>query len=370
VNGQSRAQGGLRVNLFSDQDIPGLLSLAGRPLAKGVRPPEVAGRLNMAVYGAYMAAEQSRIQLARSDLEKRAADVRQAGRQLLQALGLPGEPQAYTREGLIRRGPISDKLFASSPIAYWLRRVAAHCEPLPDPKITADPKGLSEIEVERLAVEAVDIADKIPLTKGMVPTSIAMLGLQFELIHEIIYPRAKELYEHVDIGLLQLEAKLAVGLLLDMAPSAIALVVALSDMLASQSDYGRTDKQNYNRTFIRSLFRHLASAYFHAFGKRPNAVDNAGDREGPAAHWADHVLKLAARRTSRIEIVRAKSPRDDLDGAFVAEVALADETERERLVSQIRVVARLKIAVKGKRLEEGWRLRRRMGRDPGVPESS
>jgi hypothetical protein len=139
---------------------------------------------------------------------------------MLRALGLPTDPGAYAREGIQRRRQIADTLFRSSPIAHRLRQAVAHIEPLPDPVIVKAPKELDEDEVLRLAMEAVRSAEAVPLTERMVPTSIADLAMPFELVLDFVQPRARIVAEATGKNLLQAEAEVAVGLLLEHKPSA------------------------------------------------------------------------------------------------------------------------------------------------------
>ena len=210
---------------------------------------------------------------------------------------------------------------------------------------------------------ALKAAEEVPLTRTTIPTSIAERILPIDLYPLMVQPLAHSLSESSTKGFRQIEAEVSVGMLLDMAPSAIALIIALAGLAekpaatahVQEAEQDRPDgkpagpgKFNYSRTFRKVLFRNLARSYWSSFGVAPDIADNI-NAPGPATDWVRHVLALAAKR--REWITPVKSPKR----GPIPSVVLADETERQRLIKEIEAVFRLKPSVKAKRLGEGWR---------------
>jgi hypothetical protein len=131
-------------------------------------------------------------------------------------------------------------------------------------------------------------AEAISLTEGMVPTSIARLALPFELYHDRIHPVVRSLAEGAGNDPGKVKARLEVQALLEMGPSAIALVVAPAEIAERSAKYSNRHKQNYRRTFRWVLFHWLASAYFNSFGMPPQIYDDIREPEGAREQMGCH----------------------------------------------------------------------------------
>jgi hypothetical protein len=206
-------------------------------------------------------------------------------------------------------------------------------------------------------------SEKAPLTEKMIPAGIAERTLTTDLYSTLIHVQPG-LTETQEMSVAQIEAGRAVGLLLEMAPGAVALIRSLAMLVGKQAKQARARqaarqrrdgkpagprKPNYGRSFRSVLFYWLASAYWHSFRREPNIVDNNSE-PGPATDWLDRILALAAQRCERITAIRV--PRR----GPIAGQALTDESERQRLIREIRATALLKRSTKAKRLGEEWRL--------------
>ena len=137
---------GLRVRLFSFEDVPQLASKAQRPLAKDARPCEIAKSLNLAFFGAYIAAEQERATLAPADLKEKCDTIAYRARQLLQALELPSDPKSYSREGSRSRHEVHHDPLGGSAIASRIKRTIYDVEPLPSPSLDDQWRNLSQMK--------------------------------------------------------------------------------------------------------------------------------------------------------------------------------------------------------------------------------
>jgi hypothetical protein len=353
-------------------------------LAKDATPGQVASTLNLAFFGAYVAAEQERAALPPAEQEGKCKAVADNGLQLLRSLELPTDPKAYTREGSQWLRGVQRNPFRKSAIAYRIKRTVDDVEPLPFPDLDDNWRNLEATEREERVSRALKAAEEVPLTEKMIPTSIAERILPIDLYPSLIHPLAHSLSESSKKGLRQIEAEVSVGVLLDMAPSAIALLISLAKLAEKRAANTRVQqaepehpdgepehpddepeypdgeaehpvrkpvgprKPNYSRTFRRALFRLLARAYWSSFGAAPNISDNITE-PAAAAEWVGHVLALAAHRRESIAPVKTSGRGP------IPSLALADEAERQRLIKEIERVFRLKLSVKAKRLSEGWR---------------
>jgi hypothetical protein len=334
----------LRMPFFTAEDVPQLVSVAGRPLVPGIAPASVAGGLNLAFFGAYVTAEQARVDLPRAELRGQSDDIINKTRQTLRALGLPTEPHFYTKESMGKRGATNYDLYRQSAIAHRLRRTIYEVAPLPALILPPDFEQLGEAEQSRVVRAAINAEHDRPLTRWMVPTSIARAALPADVYRAFIYPHAQYLVEKSGGDLSQVQARLAVELLLSMAPAAMALLIALAENVAQDAASARTNKQNYSREFREILFYWLAKAYFRDFGVVPNIKDSERLPEGPAALWLTRILHVAAERSEKIRPTRAK-------GGL--------RSERDRLIAEIQAVTGLAQSVKAKRFAAAWRQIRR-----------
>ena len=340
------------VRIFTEGDIATLSSVAGRHLQGSTDLSKAAGKLNLALYGAHLMAEQARFEMSPGELRTKCKAISLKGSEFLQTLGLPTELLAYTRDK-VRQQINPEKDWSDlSPIAARLRRQTSAIEPLPTAVRPTNLKSLDE-DQRTLAIDrAVDEALSRPLTPGMIPAGISDQALSSRIYKRFIAARVSSILELQEEGFIpeymhrslpQVEANVAAEYLLEIAPAAIALIITLAEAVEKEAEGTVTLKQNYARTFRWALFYWLASYYFEFFGVPPNTSDNVRGPEGPATQWVARVLMLAAERVDQITVVRS------------AYGMQASEAARDRLVVEIHRTARLKLSVLAKRLGEGWR---------------
>jgi hypothetical protein len=332
----SSSQAGLHVRLFGVRDIAALAAIARKPLARGAKPEELARDLNLAFFGAYMSAEQARVELAPAELRNRCETIAFRASELLQALELPTEPRSYTREDALWRRDMRRDPFRGSGIGARLKLAASLVEPLTRLDLGHDRLNTDLSEFERRMSTAILAA---PLTDRMVPVSIAELSKPYDDWKDSLFEVASNVGAHQSLE--QTEAWLAVQWLLEAAPSAIVLLIALADQVAQEAAQMRAHKQNYRRTFRWMLFHWLARAYFHSFRTAPDVIDSIRE-PGPATAWVQRVLRLAANRCERIAVIKQPGHR------------IVEEHERQRLIGEIRAVAELKALQNS--FGAGWRL--------------
>jgi hypothetical protein len=179
------------------------------------------------------------------------------------------------------------------------RAVLLHVEPLPsvldnEEQAREGTRTGSKARVHR----ALLAGKKAPLTEKMIPASIAERALPADVYPTLIHQAAHALAEESVMTLERAETALTVGLLLDMAPSAVALLAALAMLEGNQAaqDGARRAQQkrrdgqpvgsrkpNYSRVFRAQVFYWLASAYWHSFRQEPDLHVKVGD-PGPAAN--------------------------------------------------------------------------------------
>ena len=326
----------VRARLFSGQDITNLSAIARKPLAHGVKPDDIARRLDLAFFGAHVMAEQASVELDPKKLTQTCKIISRRASLLLQALGLPPEPLAYTWKDILWLREVRRDPLMGSRVGARLKRAAFFAEPLPVLDLDADWQHLDPGE----ALQRVDAAIlAAPLTDAMVPVSIAEVSYTYSFWRDSLIELAPRVNEHKNLK--KTEAWLAVDWLLETAPSAIALLIALADQVAHQAAHEVGHKQNYRRTFRWALFHDLAAVYFQSFRSAPNILDK-NRAPGPATKWAKGILLLASNRCERITAIKGHADR------------IPPEPERERLIAEIRATARLKATAN--RLDEGWHL--------------
>ena len=108
---------GLMVSVFSDDDIPRLAKAAAADLVRGLDPDEAAAKLNWAIHNAALAAEGARTHLPPTALKEGCKYIASTGRAVLQSLGLPSDPGAYTWDPGASRGDRVTDMFGQSAIA-------------------------------------------------------------------------------------------------------------------------------------------------------------------------------------------------------------------------------------------------------------
>ena len=89
------SQYGLRIRLFDAKDIKGLAAIARKPIAPGTELAEIARKLDLAFYGAYIGAEQARIELVPAELQKKCETRR------IQGIGVVGGSRATSRSTVV-----------------------------------------------------------------------------------------------------------------------------------------------------------------------------------------------------------------------------------------------------------------------------
>jgi hypothetical protein len=321
------SQGLLEIRLFTPQDIPALTRKAQKPLASGVTPDKVAEGLNLAFYGAYVASEQQLLSVPRRALNCQLLMVKRRAEGLLRALDLPTKPRSYTQEDLSWRLNVRDDPFCGSPVGTRLKAATQSVLPAPPSKLKLDvTESLSQDSKQRID-KAVAQESLIRLHERAVAASIAELSRAYGACREWLL-EATHATRGAHVSLARMRAQVSVRLLLDTAPSAIALLITLAELAGADAAVINS-KPNYRRTFRRVLFRLLARAYFDAFRQKPDILDN--DREpGPATQWVRAVLRLAARESERIALHR------------VDFVELGTQSERARVQKEIKAVATLK----------------------------
>ena len=117
---------GLMVSVFSDDDIPRLAKAAAADLVRGLDPDEAAAKLNWAIHNAALAAEGARTHLPPTALKEGCKYIASTGRAVLQSLGLPSDPGAYTWDPGASRGDRVTDMFGQSAIASALCRLPEH----------------------------------------------------------------------------------------------------------------------------------------------------------------------------------------------------------------------------------------------------
>ena len=210
---------GPRVRLFSDKDVPQLVSVAARPLMLNVSAEEVATRLNQAFFGASVYADLARAQLAPEKLKTTCQTIANNAQDLLQTLGMPCEPRDYTRD--VMRSPLEmdERLSRNSAIGHQLCLLATSSEPLPQleypvPRATRNPERLGLEETERFVQRMWEAEKRVPLTPRMVPASIAERTLSLVGHNERVHSIARNLHKDLGEDLAAIEARMMVTQLL------------------------------------------------------------------------------------------------------------------------------------------------------------
>lgn len=335
---------GLMVSVFSDDDIPRLAKAAAADLVRGLDPDEAAAKLNWAIHNAALAAEGARTHLPPTALKEGCKCIASTGRAVLQSLGLPSDPGAYTWDPGASRGDRVTDMFGQSAIASALcRSVSRNIEALPIPGI---PDGAEHPTWERTRDprESLRAIKGPPTQSNMVPSGIARATLPSEIYEHLIQPHVNQWIYETDDGPRKIEAKAEVECLLRMAPGAVALLVSLAENLEQVKDTIRPNKANFSRIFRRAVFLYFTVAYRKLFGSLPRSSDNERDPEnGPGTLWFDLALRLAASRPKGISVIPKKSP------------AKADLMHRDRVIRELQGLSGLKLTTKAKNLGESVR---------------
>jgi hypothetical protein len=99
----------------------------------------------------------------------------------------------------------------------------------------------------------------------------------------------------------------AIRALLPIAPHVLNILIGLAE-LSRDVPVTLPPKTNFERSFLRELFRGLVAVHYAAFRRPPAIEDNKHQPNGRSVVWVEAILRMAAERIERLVVINQLHP--------------------------------------------------------------